>query len=186
MTREEWLTYLVPAIDAPSNLTLLPSFPRRNARRVVLGELVRDAQTQPVGLVNPTLADSVEVVVVALYLRDRLRVNGTGERLTAHACRWLTMRGWQDAASGRIIPNDDLITAAEGHARRMTEAHGAYPHALVEIPRRATQSTRLLKVECTGGRSGRAHDPYILRMSAAQFERGAPGCGVCLDAMHLA
>lgn len=184
MNREEWLDkFSRNCVSYPINM--LPSFPRRNARKIVLGELVMDDNGRALGLVNPTLSDSVEVAIVALYLSDRFRVNGVGARLTATACRWLTMKGWQDVASGKIIPSEDLIALAEEKVRWMEDAgFGAYPHALVPVQARRTQTTRLLKVACTGN-TMRAHEEYIVRMSAAQFDRGAPMCGVCGSRMSL-
>lgn len=183
-TREAWLANIAHQLDPYAAVTFLPSYPRRNARKVVLGELVNDRTRGTLGLVSPVLSDSLEVGLVVAYLTTRRAHNGgTAPRMTARCASAMTAIGWADP-SRSIVPNDAIITRV-GRAVDATVAElGAYPHEYVDITPTAVQTTRLLKVVCSG-ESSNAHDPYILRMSGGQFDRGRPGCGVCGLGMTL-
>ena len=100
----------------------------------------------------------------------------------------MTAIGWTDPAHA-IVPNDAIIARVQRAVDATVSELGTYPHEYVDVVATAVQTTRLLKVVCTGPTTGPigAHDPYILRMSASQYDRGAPFCGIdgCAMPMRL-
>jgi hypothetical protein len=192
-TREEWLRLAAdeirndPAmyyVSAYSPVpTILPSFPGRSSRSVLLGDIAHTEETgAPVLLVSPLISSSLEVTIVLYWLLVRRGQGMTDARqLTGrYNGQILEAAGFQ-APFKQCVPTERLIDRVSAVVDRVVLAHGEYPSQDVRLAPRATQSTRLLKVACNGHR-----DPYILRMSQKQFDRGAPACGVCNAAMILA
>lgn len=194
MTREEWLAELVEELRRDRTfgqtgcmvVTVLPSFPARSARSVLLGDIAQqEGDRQPVLLVSPLIATSLEVALVtywllvrrynALYDRNRLASERAG-RLMGYAGFTFPFK--------QCVPTEHLIDRMGALVDRLVNRIGEYPSSEVALARRPTQGTRLLKVSCSGLEYG--HDDYILRMSAAQYDRGAPHCGVCGSRMSLA
>lgn len=185
MTREEWLEILALAMQDDRNLIyvsryntlpkVLSSFPSRSTRRVVLGDFARQTDGTRLALVSPLLSSSLEVACVVYWLLVR-------SNYYMWDARTLTNRGNSETLQNagfnmpfnQCIPTERLLDTLEACVNAYVARVGEYPAADVNPEARRTQSTRLLKVVCHN-----IHEPYILRMSASQFERGAPKCGVC-------
>ena len=192
MNREEWLSEAqnelrASTLTTPFNrITLLPSFPARPGRKVKVGELITDDDLNVIGLVSPLLADSLEVMTVAYWLLNRRRLGRMSDRslTTNNGQNYMRMYGWT-APYTACLPSERLIDILAECTARLVRRIGEYPAAEVNLPTRRTQTTRLLKVECSGA-AMHPHDPYILRMSQSQADRGLPHCGVCSITMSLA
>lgn len=200
-TREEWLEYATNALEARANehgsLTrwgrgfrsrkAIASFPGRNYRATVLGDIASQTDGTLLLMVSPLISDALEVLIVLHWLRVRSAYDlEERSRLTTHvAARVLSAAGFNTPFKS-VVPTEALIEELAPIAERLVQAFGEYPARDVEPARRATQSTRLLKVHCTGPETGTRHPEYVLRMSASQFDRGAPYCGVCTLRMTLA
>jgi hypothetical protein len=195
MNREEWLSHLVDTIKADRTLgtwvrnynsvNALASFPARPGRKPKVGDLVRDADGTDVLLVSPLISSSLEVAVVTYWLmvRRAYRLRDTRQCTTQRGSAALSMAGF-NRPFDRCVPTERLLDAIGPLVETLVDAYGEYPSAEVNVATRPTQSTRLLKVMCDG--NAFPHDDYILRMSQAQYDRGAPGCGVCSALMTLA
>jgi len=188
MTREEWLLLLQEYMRTDARLyhasrygttlKLLSSFPSRATRHVQVGDLVRDADGSTLGLVSPLLSSSLEVATVVYWLIVR-RDYVTGGLTSRRAADSLAGAGF-NAPFTRCVPTEELIDRLASCVETVVANYGEYPAADVNLTTRPTQSTRLLKVMCNN-----IHEPYIVRMSASQFDRGAPMCGVCRSYMYL-
>lgn len=189
MNREQWLNAFAHRVGYSSgSVYMLPSFPSRAGRRVRLGDMTRDETGRYVLSVSPYLSQSAEVAVVAYWLLVRagqsprqrdLRRPNANER---HALE----RAGFAAPFDAVVPTEALLTRLQATLDAHIAELGEYPAEQINPASRATvQSTRMLKAECNGG-VGTEHDPYILRISMSQADRGMPYCGVCQSRMALA
>lgn len=134
--------------------------------------------------------DHVEIFVSPL-LDDALEVAGTVAHELLHAAGLKGHRA-NFASKATALGLDGPATATtpgDAFKQRVApvlEALGPYPHARIDYTKspRKVQTTRLLKVVCPAAEDG--HDdgePYIVRMSRATLELGAPRCGICNEHM---
>ena len=206
LNREQWLTQAFrivalhgvnPATHAYTNMTgrldrvaVLPSFANRTTRT---GEVLHDRQTttdlRTVLAVAPTLAETVEVVAVLDYMATRWRAEGSYN--PARPSSWERARL---AANGygprydQVIPGPEALARINDTTAAVVEALGDYPAEAVSTAVRRPQTSRMLRLMCNGPArsSGATHDPYILRMSQTQLDRGAPLCGICHARLSVA
>ena len=134
--------------------------------------------------------DHVEVFISPL-LDDPLEVAGCVAHELLHAAGLKGHRkdfASKAAALGLEGPAT-ATTPGDAFKQRIApvlEALGPYPHARIDYTKspRKVQTTRLLKVACPLAES--QHDngePYIIRMSRATLDLGAPSCGICDERM---
>jgi hypothetical protein len=191
-TREEWLRKIDQEMRADNRLSwgrvysapynpILPSFPARSTRTVLLGDLAQQEDGTTVLLVSPLISSSLEIALVLHWLRVRQRnyFHDARKLTTRHAADVMGMAGYV-APFKSCVPSEALIDRIDYVVNRVVDRIGEYPSEDVRLVTRATQTTRLLKVACTNH-----FDDYILRMSQKQYDRGAPRCGVCSALMSL-
>ena len=197
-TREEWLIGCVGYVQRHRDFrsrhaltgrripTLLSSFPAKARRKPTVGELVRDDEGNTLALVSPVLSSSLEVTVVAWWLTARYQQGLIDPRTltTRRGSDRLTRAGFR-APFTSCVPTDDLVSSLESLVTNWVDSWGEYPAADVNLPTRATQTTRMLKYVCNGG-GFNDHADYIVRISQSQVQRGRPGCGICGREMHAA
>jgi hypothetical protein len=100
--------------------------------------------------VSPELADADKVADAILPLIAQAWLGDWNNRITSQTLGRLNV--------------DDI-------KRRALEACGAYPHAVVTVPVRKVDGTRLLKVACSVEPAN-----FVVRMSAKCLNIGAPVC----------
>lgn len=199
LNREQWLTRAFRLVvlhdmnptsptyrmldDRLERVAVLPSFPNRTTRT---GAVLHDRQTttdaRTVLAVAPTLAENAEVVAVLDYMATRWRSETSYN--PARPSSWERARL---AANGygprydQVIPGPEALARITDTTAAVVEALGDYPAEAVSTAVRRPQTSRMLRLVCNGpARStGATHDPYILRMSQTQLDRGAPLCGIC-------
>lgn len=193
MTREDWLAGMAAAMIRNDRIrgvsryagvpVVLPSFPGRSTRSVLLGDIAQqEGNGAPVLLVSPLIATSLEVSIVLhwLLVRRTYGLYDTNRMTSIHNSEVMEMAGYV-APFKACVPSERLIDDITAVVNAYVNGAGEYPSQEVALVRRATQTTRLLKVVCSNHR-----EPYILRMSQKQYDRGAPQCGVCAAYMTLA
>ena len=72
------------------------------------------------------------------------------------------------------VPSDELIVKLKKIVKKL----GKYPHMKLDATARKKQSTRMIKLVCNHIDDP---DPYIVRISRKQAERGTPICPVCYE-----
>lgn len=193
-TREEWLRHMDDALQGARNLShgrvynyrtnpVLPSFPGRSTRSVLLGDIaIQESDQSHVLLVSPLISSSLEVAIVLYWLRVRQAYGFTdAQRLnSARAGRTMEWAGF-NAPYRQCVPTEELIDRIAPVVESVVNTHEEYPSQDVALARRATQTTRLLKVVCPLPHAG----DYLLRMSQKQYDRGAPQCGICGQRMTV-
>lgn len=178
-TREAWLSDAWRAVQTSFSIdagdaALSVGHPARATRRVRLVDVVTDAEGNRQVYVSPYLADPAEILAVILWAACEASTDAT--RRTAESAR--ARVGFHEPDRGDIIPGatlrESLVTLAQ--------SFDPYPHVYTDpdAARRATQTTRMLKVTCEHG-----HEPYVLRMTRRQYDRGAPICPLCYSSMAL-
>lgn len=176
-TREEWLTDAAAELVRRYALTMSQRLPRcsvghpaRQGRSIRLTEVVTDAEGFRQVYVSPYVSDPAEVLACLLYALAEC-VEGR----TPWALR--ESLGFTDVRRG-VFPLPHLASQLLLIAGTLP----AYPHVYTDpaATRAATQTTRMLRVSCESG-----HEPYLLRMTRTQAERGLPRCGVCDARMTL-
>jgi hypothetical protein len=176
--REQWLAAFASAARRPiaasisgggdeeAAIRLSCGFPPRTGRKAATAAIVPPASSEDFTaevFVSPTVDSAVEVAKAIIPL---LRVAQSGN--------------WRSAAPSVAQPLDSLPVWAES----ILEHLGAYPHAKIEIAAAPKQTTRLIKVVCTGSGCC-SHDPYIARLSRGALDQfGSPICPACLNAGH--
>ena len=202
LNRERWLTQAFrivalhgvnPATHAYTNMTgrldrvaVLPSFANRTTRT---GEVLHDRQTttdlRTVLAVAPTLAETVEVVAVLDYMAVRWRAEASYNpaRPTSYERARLAANGYGPRYD-QVIPGPEALTRIATIAAAVEADLGPYPAEAVHTATRRPQTSRMLRVSCSGSRT--THDEYIVRISQTQLDRGAPLCGICHARMATA
>lgn len=198
-TREEWMsgahTYMrcnarshmltLYSYYTPDASRWLPSFPSRSTRTVMVGDVAVQTDNTRLGLVSPLISSSLEVMCVVYWLAIRMdnRLEGKRSMATRRAETIMTRAGFS-APFTQCVPSERTITAMSAMMEAYVSTAGEYPAEYVELRPERTQGTRQRKVYC-----GNNHDDglgqYIVRMSASQYERGAPDCGVCGNMMEM-
>lgn len=201
MNREEWLGMaartivdaMLPAhssADWFQDASFSVGFPQRRTRR---GRLMWDHAVTEEGRVHVFVSPLVDNSVLAMSVLLHAIVNIYNQQLPPVMRRryrgvdaTLHTLGFA-APYDRVVPTQRLLEKIG----EVLEGVPDYPHEAVAVAtrQRATQPTRLLKLQCDGflvetlGDS--RHEPYIIRISRAQYDRGKPGCGVCRMPMLL-
>ncbi len=188
INREEWLTWCVALVkrllDAPikDDIRITCGWPSKGAlaKRRVNGEcwspdVSADGTTEI--FISPLLDNGLEVAAVVAH--ELLHATGLkGHRANfAKAAQRLGL----DGPATSTIPGEVF----EQRITSILEILGPYPHARIDPKQteRKKQTTRLLKVSCASCEN--EDDPYIVRMSAATLERGAPICPIHNEGMRL-
>lgn len=198
MNREEWLNgfaaHMRAAGTTPSlsryggrNITFLPSFPARNRRAVVVGDITRQANDgRTLALVSPLISDSTEVSIVAHWLsvRSDYGITDHSRLNTAANGRTMEWAGYNTPYKS-CVPTERLITAVATLTESWVQANGEYPAEYVDLGTRPVQETRLIKMVCDNPHAGYGlrNDAYVLRMSNSTIAVGAPYCGICNERM---
>lgn len=211
-TREAWLREAVAELghlfEAATGQTLPPvqvsvGWPGgRGDRSNVIGQCWhKDAARDGVShiFISPVLDDAPRVLdVLAHELVHALDGNESGHK--GRFREWALAIGLTGKMTATVA-SDDL---ARDLARLVAWRLGAYPHGALGAGRLVAgkpgepgapgtpgggpggrshppQGTRMLKAEC-----GCDPDPYILRLTRKQADRGMPRCGLCGEVMALA
>ena len=114
--------------------------------------------------ISPEISDTRQVARLLLPLL-----------IQAHAGTYKHNAGVQRACENLRLNTDEVPAWLE----REIAALGNYPHAAVSLEARPKQTTRLIKVACSGS-PAIVHEAYIARLSRTTLtEMGAPICPIC-------
>jgi hypothetical protein len=184
LNREQWLNQLAakarPSItrwleaggDEESALRISCGYApnRRTSTAAVLIPPMASEDFTAEAFISPALSDKHEVAAALLPLL-----------VAAYA------GDWRKGATYRNGLNACGLNAATlpRWAAEAVASMPAYPHASVDLEAMPKQTTRLIKVACYGDlMNGEAHAAYIVRLSRATLELGAPICPICSDSLH--
>lgn len=207
-TREEWLTMAVTELgslfeeatgEAIPPVAVSVGWPGGRNTASVIGQCWhKDAAADRRNhiFISPVLDDAPRVLdVLAHELVHAVDGNESGHK--GRFAKWAKAIGLAGKMTATVAGEE---LAAD--LRRLVDWNlGAYPHGALAGGRYVSgkpggggeiggggrqshpkQGTRLLKAECTCD----PDDPYILRITRKQADRGMPKCGVCGDVMRLA
>lgn len=179
-TREEWLTAagtLLEPLFIEAGLTPAPArasvgFPvGTRGRNKTIGQChYAAADGVPQIFIHPTLVDPVEVLATLAHelVHAYLPVGTSHKRPFAIAVQAIGLEGKPTAT---VAGEEFKATAAQ-----LIEVLGDYPHAALDHSGVKKQTTRQLLAECP--RCEDEGEPYKIRLSRAQAERGLPYCGL--------
>lgn len=211
-TREAWLVEASEQIgEVLSDLSGLPlppvkvsvGWPGGRSTASVIGQCwhksaAKDGHAHI--FISPVLDDAPRVLdVLAHELVHAFDENTSGHK--GRFAQWAKALGLTGKMTATVA-SEDLAQDLKALVR---DRLGAYPHGALGAGRLAggapgaptpggpshgpggrqshpKQSTRMLKAECACDED----DPYILRITRKQAERGLPGCGLCGKPMALA
>lgn len=177
---QPWLDEINQAVVFPFRITCgwpssggLSTRPNRTIGQCWATETSTDDHAEI--FISPVLDDPVEVAATVAH--ELLHASG----LKGHRRNFA-------AAAGRIGLEGPATGTVAGDAFKqrihgVLEALGPYPHARIDYTKdtKKTQTTRLLKVTClTCEEDG---EPYLVRMSQATLDRGAPWCPIHQEPM---
>ena len=174
-TREEWLNATVALIRAQvpaignQRIRITCGFPSTYTRSGTLAECWPDAASKDGTwevMISPTVALPVEVFTLVAAMALHTVPGGASRTSTSYrtACMDLGLAPTDEAWKG--LTGTDDFWATFGSA---LEALGPYPHAEVMASKKATQTTRMLKLTCP-------LCGYTIRTSAKWIATGLPVC----------
>ena len=192
MTREQWLRDLTDAVrpkfleismPLPNDVAVTCGWPSKSAtarKQRRIGECwARSASSRGVNevFISPVLADTVEVAQVLVHeLIHAADDNKHGHKGPFVKAQKALQLGGKPTAT---------TTTPEFIAWITPLLAGEYPHgALTPGEGQKKQGTRMLKVACPD--CDAEGEPYIVRMSATQLERGASLCPFHQEPMEAA
>jgi len=188
MNREEWLNALanqaLPAIaqtldsyaqyrDEEATVRLSCGFPAQQGKRNKVAACIvpptASADFSGEIFVSPTIDQGLTVALAVLPL---LCATVTGDYRKGTAYR--------NALRVNRLNLDTLPAWAASIVAGLPE----YPHAALTLEAAPKQTTRLLKVSCSGDlMNGEQHDIYMVRISRTTLNMGAPVCPLCGDSL---
>lgn len=182
MNREQWLQALAikarPYIaqrvelggDEESAVRLSCGFPpasgRKKAKAALIPPSASDDFTAEI-FVSPEVSDASEVARLVLPLLVAVQA-----------------QDWKGTKASRIANGLGITMTQDGQERlgaaweEVVDFLGSYPHASLNIPAKAKQTTRLIKVACPT-------DGYIARVSRSTLDNlGSPICPACNQSLR--
>ena len=192
MTREEWLEKVVDhlrplyskaEVPIPEKIRISFGWPSKNAlstkaRRIGecwIAECASDTVNQI--FISPILDSARDAVGVIAHelVHAALPPEAAHKAPFIKACKKV---GLTDGKPKNVMPGPELWREIDDILAHMIP----YPHAaLTPRTKDKTQTTRMLKIQCTDS----SHEPYILRGSKKVFALGIPNCPICGELMFL-
>lgn len=190
MNREEWLEklveylrphYLASEVPIPDRVRVSVGWPSQRGlsekNRVVgqcwMIESTADAVNQI--YISPLLAEGIQAAkTLAHELVHAALPTGSGHKKPfIAACK---KAGLTDGPPKSVEPGPELTVKIEAMLAEMPP----YPHAAI-TPKSADkkQTTRMLRLSCTGDETDELHEEYILRGTKKVIALGLPICPLC-------